>query len=82
MVDAHGSIASIANGMDTKTYIEISEAFAKLAVDYQNDIIGASPSSVVTHLAQMAKNGSCLLLTIKVHERMTETNNTVDNYKL
>lgn len=72
MVDAHGSIASIANGMDTKTYIEISEAFAKLAVDYQSDIKRASPSNIATHLAQMAKNASCLLSTIKVHGRMTE----------
>ncbi|XP_014486220.1 PREDICTED: uncharacterized protein C1orf112 homolog [Dinoponera quadriceps] len=65
VVDAHGSIASIANGMDTKTYIEISEAFAKLAVDYQSDIKYASPNSVITHLAQMAKDASCLLSTIK-----------------
>lgn len=54
--------------MDTKTYVEISEAFAKLALDYQSDIKHASPGSVTTHLTQMAKDLSCLLSMIKVYE--------------
>ncbi|XP_032688751.1 uncharacterized protein C1orf112 homolog isoform X2 [Odontomachus brunneus] len=65
VVDAYGSIACIANGMDTKTYIEISEAFTKLTVDYQSDIKCASPNSVLTHLVQMAKDASYFLSTIK-----------------
>jgi len=63
VIDAHGSIASIANGMDTKTYIELSEAFAKLAITYQNDI---KQDCVTTHLVQIVKDASCVLSTIKV----------------
>ncbi|CAL1677663.1 unnamed protein product [Lasius platythorax] len=62
VIDAYGSIASIANGMDTKTFVELSEAFAKLALVYHDDI---KPNSVTMHLAQMAKDVSCLLSTIK-----------------
>lgn len=70
MVNAYGTIASIANGMDTKTLVEVSEAFAKLAVVYQSDIKHTSPSSVTTHLARMAKDVSHLLSTIKVYARV------------
>lgn len=69
VIDAHGNITSIAYGMDTKTFIEISEAFAKLAVTYQNDIKHVSPSSVTTHLAQIEKDVSHFLSTIKVYMR-------------
>ncbi|XP_029661974.1 uncharacterized protein C1orf112 homolog [Formica exsecta] len=62
VIDAYGSIASIANGMDTKTFVDLSEAFAKLALIYHDNI---KPNSVVMHLAQMAKDVSRLLSTIK-----------------
>ncbi|XP_011144526.1 uncharacterized protein C1orf112 [Harpegnathos saltator] len=82
VVDAYGNIASIAYGMDTKTHIEISEAFAKLAVDNQNDIKCASPSSVATHLAQMAKDASCLLSTIKDQNDKNMERTTVATMRL
>ncbi|XP_025262500.1 uncharacterized protein C1orf112 homolog isoform X2 [Camponotus floridanus] len=62
VIDAYGNIASIANGMDTKTFVDLSEAFAKLAITYHDDI---KPNSVIIHLTQMAKDVSCLLSTIK-----------------
>ncbi|XP_050447562.1 uncharacterized protein C1orf112-like [Cataglyphis hispanica] len=62
VIDAYGNIAFIANGMDTKTFVDLSEAFAKLALIYHDNI---KPNSVVMHLAQMAKDVSRLLSTIK-----------------
>ncbi|XP_072756238.1 FIGNL1-interacting regulator of recombination and mitosis [Anoplolepis gracilipes] len=62
VIDAYGNIASIVNGMDTKTFVDLSEAFAKLALVYHDSI---KPNNVVIHLAQMAKDISCLLFTIK-----------------
>lgn len=65
MINAHGSIATIAYGMDTKTYVELSEAFTKLAITYQSDI---KRDSVTTHLTQMVKDTFCFLSAIKVHQ--------------
>lgn len=80
-MDAYGSIACIANGMDTKTYIEVSEAFAKLTVDYQSVIKRALLNSVPMYLAQMAKDASCFLSTIKVYEYMIKKKKMVGNCK-
>ena len=65
MVDAYGNIASIANGMDTKTFVELSEAFAKLAIVHQNNI---KSNNVVTYLIRMAKDTSFLFSVIEVFE--------------
>ncbi|XP_018406843.1 PREDICTED: uncharacterized protein LOC108782939 [Cyphomyrmex costatus] len=62
VVDAYGNIASIANGMDTKTFVELSEAFSKLAIVYQNEI---KSNNIMTCLIQMAKDTSCLFSVIK-----------------
>ncbi|XP_018366952.1 PREDICTED: uncharacterized protein LOC108763642 [Trachymyrmex cornetzi] len=62
VVDAYGNIASIANGMDTKTFVELSEAFGKLAIVHQNDI---KSNNVVTCLIRMAKDTSCLFSVIE-----------------
>ncbi|XP_012222379.1 FIGNL1-interacting regulator of recombination and mitosis-like isoform X1 [Linepithema humile] len=71
VIDAHGSIASIACGMDTKTYIELSEAFAKLAITYQSDI---KQDRVTTHLVQMVKDASCFLSAIKDQKDQKDKN--------
>lgn len=65
MVDAYGNIASIANGMDTKTFVELSEAFAKLAIVHQNEI---KSNNIMTYLIRMTKETSCLFSVIKVFE--------------
>ncbi|XP_012530927.1 uncharacterized protein LOC105833618 [Monomorium pharaonis] len=62
VVEAYGNIASITNGMDSKTFVELSEAFAKLATIYQSEI---NSNYVVMHLARMAKDVSCLLSVVK-----------------
>jgi len=64
VLDAFGNIASIANGMDTKTFVELSEAFAKLAIVYQNEI---ESNNIVTHLTRIAKDVSFLMSAVKVH---------------
>ncbi|TGZ49167.1 Uncharacterized protein DBV15_11395, partial [Temnothorax longispinosus] len=58
VVDAYGNIASIANGMDTKTFVELSEIFAKLVIVYQSEI---KPYNIATHFIRMTKDVSCLL---------------------
>ncbi|XP_018311038.1 uncharacterized protein C1orf112 [Mycetomoellerius zeteki] len=62
VVDAYGNIASIANGMDTKTFVELSEAFAKLAIVHQNEI---KSNNIMTYLIRMTKETSCLFSVIK-----------------
>ncbi|XP_011706023.1 PREDICTED: uncharacterized protein C1orf112-like [Wasmannia auropunctata] len=62
VIDAYGNIASIANGMDSKTFVELSEAFAKLAIVHQSEI---KSNNITTHLARMTKDVSCLLSNIK-----------------
>ncbi|XP_012062881.1 PREDICTED: uncharacterized protein LOC105626181 [Atta cephalotes] len=62
VVDAYGNIASIANGMDTKTFVELSEAFAKLAIVHQNDI---KSNNIMTYLIRMAKDTSYLFSVIE-----------------
>ncbi|EZA53033.1 hypothetical protein X777_07211 [Ooceraea biroi] len=58
VIDAYGDVASIANGMDTKTFVEFTEAFFKLAIVHQNNI---KPCSITTHLGRMAKDISYFL---------------------
>ncbi|XP_077269468.1 FIGNL1-interacting regulator of recombination and mitosis isoform X1 [Temnothorax americanus] len=58
VVDAYGNIASIANGMDTKTFVELSEIFAKLVIVYQSEI---KPYNIATHFIRMTKDVSYLL---------------------
>ncbi|EGI70655.1 Uncharacterized protein C1orf112, partial [Acromyrmex echinatior] len=72
VVDAYGNIASIANGMDTKTFVELSEAFAKLAIVHQNDI---NSNNVMTYLIRMAKDTSYLFSIIEdQNDKNTERN--------
>ncbi|RLU24367.1 hypothetical protein DMN91_002455 [Ooceraea biroi] len=63
VIDAYGDVASIANGMDTKTFVEFTEAFFKLAIVHQNNI---KPCSITTHLGRMAKDISYFLSVNKV----------------
>lgn len=62
VVDAYGNIASIANGMDTKTFVELSEIFAKLVIVYQNEI---KPYNIATHFIRITKDVSCLFFAAK-----------------
>lgn len=66
VVDMYGSIASIANGMDMKIFVELSEEFGKLAIIHQDNIKCASPESINMHLTQLTKDLSYLLRTIEV----------------
>ncbi|KAL6268685.1 hypothetical protein P5V15_001815 [Pogonomyrmex californicus] len=74
VIDAYGSIASIANGMDTKTFVELSEAFAKLAIVNQSKI---SPNNIATHIIRMAKDVSSLLSVIKDQENKNAERNVM-----
>lgn len=60
----YGSVASVTNGMDTKTFVEQSEAFAKLAITHK---LAINLNSVATHFVQMTKDVSSLLHVIKVY---------------
>ncbi|XP_020281492.1 uncharacterized protein C1orf112-like isoform X2 [Pseudomyrmex gracilis] len=62
VIDMYGSVASLTNGMDTKTFVELSEAFAKLAVAHQHTI---NRNSVATHYVRMIKDVSSLLHAVK-----------------
>lgn len=64
VIDAYGNIASIANGMDTKTFVEFSEIFAKLVIVYQNEI---KPYNIATHFIRITKDVSCFLFAAKVY---------------
>ncbi|XP_011878542.1 PREDICTED: uncharacterized protein C1orf112-like isoform X2 [Vollenhovia emeryi] len=74
VVDAYGNIASIANGMDSKTFVELSEIFAKLAIVSQSKI---KSYNISTHLIHMTKDISCLLSTAKEQNDKTAERNVM-----
>jgi hypothetical protein len=64
VIEAYGDIASIANGMDTKTFVEMTEAFAKLAIIHQKNI---KLCNMTMHLDRIAKDISYFLSINKVY---------------
>ncbi|KAH0945721.1 hypothetical protein HN011_011001, partial [Eciton burchellii] len=65
VIEAYGDIASIANGMDTKTFVEMTEAFAKLAIIHQKNI---KLCNMTMHLDRIAKDISYFLSINKKQE--------------
>ncbi|KAL0132514.1 hypothetical protein PUN28_000332 [Cardiocondyla obscurior] len=62
VIDAYGNIASIANGLDSKTFVELFEMFAKLAIVHQNQI---ESYNITTHFVCITKTVSSLLIATK-----------------